>query len=156
MFEAPPTIVTVAEQHTAVIRLDIARSAMQAEMGPAIGELMRELAAQQLRPAGPLFSRHFAMHPDRFSFEVGVPVAATVAPGRRMQASTLPAGRVARAVLEGDYAGLANGWAGLLGWVQAHGFATRPDFWEVYVTGPEASPDPAAWRTQLNKPLKEL
>lgn len=155
MLEAPPTIVTVAAQDTAVIRLDIARSAMRTEMGPAIAELMRELAAQQLQPSGPLFSRHFTMHADRFDFEVGVPVAVPPAPAGRMQASTLPAGKVARAVLEGDYSGLADGWAALLDWVKAHGFATAPGLWEVYVKGPEADPDPAAWRTQLNKPLQQ-
>lgn len=27
------------------------------------------------------------------------------------------------------------------------------DLWEVDVAGPESSPDPATWRTELNQPL---
>lgn len=153
MLAAPPTITSVAAQTTAVIRLDIPRAAMQAEMGPAIGELMRTLASQRLTPAGPLFSRHFAMHPDRFEFEVGVPVDGPVRPEGRVVASILPAAKVARAVLEGDYAGLAQGWAGLLNWIEAHRFPTQAGLWEVYLKGPAADPDPASWRTELNKPL---
>jgi len=28
-----------------------------------------------------------------------------------------------------------------------------PDLWERYLTGPESNPDPATWRTELNRPL---
>jgi len=30
---------------------------------------------------------------------------------------------------------------------------TFQDLWEVYVAGPESGPDPATWRTELNRPL---
>ena len=33
------------------------------------------------------------------------------------------------------------------------GPAIAPDLWECYVAGPESNPDPATWRTELNRPL---
>jgi hypothetical protein len=35
----------------------------------------------------------------------------------------------------------------------AEGHASGPDLWECYATGPDSDPDPAAWRTELNRPL---
>ena len=37
--------------------------------------------------------------------------------------------------------------------VAAGGHTPAPDLWECYVAGPESGPDPAAWRTELNRPL---
>lgn len=37
--------------------------------------------------------------------------------------------------------------------IAADGHTPAPDFWESYVTGPESNPDPATWRTELNRPL---
>lgn len=153
MLESPPYITHVEARQTAVVRLDIPRSEMQSMMRPAIDELMSVLKAQGVQAAGPLFSRHFAMHADTFDFEVGVPVSVPVAPAGRVAASTLPATRVARAVFKGDYSGLAKGWSGFLDWIAAHRFQTRPDMWEVYLSGPAANPDPSSWRTEFNKPL---
>lgn len=153
MLESPPFITHVEAAQTAVVRLLIPRSEIQSMMGPAVQELMSVLRAQGMQPAGPLFSRHFGMHPDTFDFEVGVPVSAPVTPAGRVAPSSLPATRVARAVLKGDYSGLPSGWSGFLDWVAAHRFRTRPGFWEVYLSGPAADPDPSAWRTELNKPL---
>jgi hypothetical protein len=76
MLESPPHITHIEAQQTAVIRLTIPRSGIGAVMGPGIAELMATVKAQGLGPTGPWFSHHFAMHPDRFDFEIGVPVLA--------------------------------------------------------------------------------
>jgi hypothetical protein len=39
--------------------------------------------------------------------------------------------------------------------VAAGGRKAAPSLWEVYLTDPGASPDPASWRTELNQPLLE-
>ncbi|MDB5935581.1 MAG: AraC family transcriptional regulator [Massilia sp.] len=153
MLESPPHVTHADALQTAVIRLTIPRSEMRSVMGPAIAELMAAVSAQGVGPAGPLFSHHFAMHPDTFDFEIGVPVSGPVRPVGRVTPGALPATRIARAVLMGDYSGLPSGWSGFLDWVSAHGFKTAPDLWEVYVKGPESDPDPSTWRTELNKPL---
>ena len=36
---------------------------------------------------------------------------------------------------------------------RAEGLAATGDLYERYLTGPETSPNPADWRTELNQPL---
>lgn len=148
-----PHITHVDACQTAVIHLTIPRTEIGAVMGPGIAELMAAVNAQGIGPTGPWFSHHLAMHPDTFDFEIGVPVSAAVIPIGRVMAGSLPGGHIARTVLHGNYEGLGNGWGEFMGWIQAHGHATAPDLWEVYAKGPESDPDPASWRTELNKPL---
>jgi effector-binding domain-containing protein len=152
MLETPHITRTDARQ-TAVIHLTIPRSEIQNVMGPGIQELMATVASQGIGPTGPWFSHHFAMHPDTFDFEIGVPVSGPVTPAGRVEQGSLPAARVARTVLHGNYDGLPGGWGEFLEWIAVEGHQTAPELWEVYVKGPESDPNPAAWRTELNKPL---
>jgi effector-binding domain-containing protein len=153
VLELLPHLIQIKAQQTAVIHLTIPRSEIRSVMGPGIAELNAIVKAQGLGPTGPWFSHHLAMYPDTFDFEIGVPVSSPVTPSLRVKPSQLPAARVARATLMGDYSGLPGGWSSLLDWVAAHGLSVAPDLWEVYVKGPESGPDPAAWRTELNQPL---
>jgi len=66
----------------------------------------------------------------------------------------LPAARVARAVYQGTYEGLGPAWGELIDWISAEGLEPAPDFWESYLAGPENYPDPASFRTELNRPLR--
>ena len=111
------------------------------------------LDAQGLAPAGPWFTHHLRMDPDIFDFEIGVPVNAPITAAGRVKAGELPAATVVRTVYHGPYEGLGPAWAELDAWVAAQGYSSRPDLWECYVAGPESSPDPATWRTELNRPL---
>jgi effector-binding domain-containing protein len=149
----PPTIEQSPAQPTAVIRVTIPRAEIRSAMGPAHAELMSTLAAQGVTPIGPWFTHHLRMHPDVFDFEVGVPVAAPVEDVGRVTAGELRAARVARTTLRGGYEHLGAAWGQLDEWVRAEGHTPALDLWERYVAGPESSPDPAAWRTELNRPL---
>jgi effector-binding domain-containing protein len=122
-------------------------------MGPGIGEVRAAMAAQGLAPAGPWFTHHLRMDPDIYDFEIGVPVTSPVTATGRVKAGQLPATLVARAVLHGDYEGLSDAWGELDAWIAAQGHTPRGDLWERYVVDPESNPDPAAWRTELNRPL---
>ena len=102
-----PHIVRTQAQATAVIKLTIPRAEIQRVMGPAIAEVMGAIAAQDIAPAGPVFSHHFKITPDTFDFEVGVPVARAVSETGRVKASQLPAATLARTVYHGPYEGLA-------------------------------------------------
>jgi effector-binding domain-containing protein len=150
-----PHIIQTAEQLTAIIHLTIPRAEIQNVMGPGMGELMAAVAAQGVAPAGPLFSHHLRMDPDIFDFEIGVPVAAPVAAAGRVAPSHQPATKVARTVFHGDYEELGVAWGELNDWIAANGYTAAPDLWECYVTGPESGPDPATWRTELNRPLAD-
>ena len=148
-----PLIVQTQAQLAAVIRLTIPRAEIQQVMGPAIGEVMGALAGQGIVPAGPVFSHHFRMDPATFDFEVGVPVASPVTEMGRVKRSQLPAALVARTVYRGPYEGLGQAWGEFETWLHAHGHTGAPNLWECYLAGPESSPDPANWQTQLNRPL---
>ena len=152
MLSTPEIVQTSAEQ-AAVIRLTIARSEMMKQFGPALGELMAALAAQGIESVGAVFAHHLKMSADTFDFELGVRTASPVRPAGRVQASELPAAKVARTVYSGPYEGLASAWGEFTGWIKANGHRQAEDLWEVYTTGPQSSPDPASWRTELNRPL---
>jgi effector-binding domain-containing protein len=152
MMDEPQIVQTVAQQ-TAVIHVTVPRDQIQKVMGPGYIELVAAVAAQGMPAGGPWFTHHLAMHPDKFDFEIGLPVALPIAPAGRVQPGQLPAGRVARGIYRGPYEGLADAWAEMDAWISKHGYTARPDLWEVYVEGPESSPDPAKWQTQLNRPL---
>ncbi len=152
MLDTPQITETTAQQ-TAVIHLTIPRAEIRNVMGPGIGELMAAIAAQGIAPAGPIFSHHLRMDPAIFDFEIGVPVTAPVAAAGRVKPGQLPATKVARTVYRGPYEALGAAWGEFEAWIAAKGLKPGPDLWECYVAGPESGPDPATWRTELNRPL---
>lgn len=148
-----PHIAQTAALATAVIRITVPREEIQNVMGSGYGELMAAVAAQGIAPAGPWFTHHLRNPADTFDFEIGVPVAAPVAAAGRVKPGELRAATVARTVYRGPYEGLAAAWGEFMTWIAAQGHTPAPDLWECYVAGPESSADPAAWRTELNRPL---
>jgi effector-binding domain-containing protein len=149
----PPQIAQSAAQQTAFIRFTVPRNEIQQVMGPGYQELMETITAQGISPNGPWFNHHLRMDAEVFDFELGVPVASPVRPTGRVQAGELPAATVARTVYHGGYEGLGAAWGEFEAWIAAQNLSTGPDLWECYVAGPESSPDPAMWRTELNRPL---
>ena len=148
-----PRITTTAARPAAIIRLTIPRDEIRNAMGAGIGQVMSAVAAQGIAPAGAWFTHHLRMDPEIFDFEIGVPVTAPVEATGRVRAGQLPAATVATTVFRGGYEGLRAAWGELDAWIAAHGHTPAPDLWECYVLGPESSPDPATWCTELNRPL---
>jgi len=148
-----PQILTVDPLGTAFIHVTVPRSQIQQVMGPGIRELVGAVSAQGIGPSGPWLCHHLRMDADVFDFRISVPVTGPVTPVGRVEPGTLPGGRVARAVYQGGYEGLGAAWGEFKAWIAAQGLAEAPGLWEVYLVGPESSPDPAAWRTQLTQPL---
>ncbi|MFZ2853487.1 MAG: GyrI-like domain-containing protein [Rhodocyclaceae bacterium] len=150
---AMPQIVQTDEQLTAVIHLTVPRAEIGQVMGPAIAEIIAALAAQGIAPAGPCYSRHWKRPTDTFDFEVGFPISHPIAPAGRVKTSRLPAAKVARTTYRGRYDGLGAAWGEFCAWVENEGLAAQNGLWESYLSGPESSPDPDQWRTELNRPL---
>jgi effector-binding domain-containing protein len=148
-----PEIIQTDAQLTAVIHVTIPREQIREVMGPGITELMQAVASQGIEPSGAWFTHHLRMDPKVFDFEICVPVATPVAAAGRVRPGQLPAAKVARTVYRGPYEGLGSAWGEFISWIKANGHETRADLWECYVTGPETSPDPSTWRTELNQPL---
>ena len=150
-----PEIVEAPAQTYAAIRLNIPASTVRAEMGAGCEELTRVLAEQGIDKAGPWFTHHFKIPDTNFYFEICFPVAEDVKPQGRVAPGELTPARVARTVYRGAYDNLGAGWGQFMAWVREQKLPIRGDFWEVYVTGPGDTEDPAAYATQLNVPLKE-
>ena len=148
-----PQIAQTAAQTTAVLRLTVPRAEIQNVMGPGYRELMAVVAAQGIAPVGPWLTHHLRMDPEVFDFEICMPVAAAVAAAGRVKPGELRAATVARTVYRGPYEGLPGAWGEFMAWIDGQGHTPALDLWECYVAGPESSPDPAAWRTELNRPL---
>ena len=58
---------------------------------------------------------------------------------------------VAQTIYHGPYEGLGSAWGEFDSWIVARGHPRAP--WECCLAGPEANPDPATYRTELNRPL---
>jgi effector-binding domain-containing protein len=50
---------------------------------------------------------------------------------------------------------IADAWHDFAGWIEANGYTTAEDLYECYIVGPESSPDPADWCTELSRPVIE-
>ena len=150
-----PQLARLTAQPTAIINLTVSRDEIRNVMGPGLCELMTAIIEQGIAPAGPWFTHHLRMTPDIFDFEIGVPVTAPVAAVGRVQPGQLPATMVARTIYQGPYEGLGAAWEEFDLWVAAEGHTPGTDLWECYVAGPESNPDPATWRTELNRPLRD-
>lgn len=148
-----PHIAQAEPCQAAVIHVTIPRSEIQQVMGPAIHEVISAASAQGIGPIGPVFAHHLKTSAETFDFEVGVPVSGPVKASGRVKPGNLKGGRVARTVYQGNYDQLHAAWGQFGEWIRAQHVQTAPDLWEVYVKGPESDPDPASWRTELNKPL---
>jgi effector-binding domain-containing protein len=148
-----PQVTRTEAQAAALIRITIPRAEIREVMGPARAELLAALRAQRIAHAGPIFSHHLRMDRDTFDFELGVAVASPVAPAGRVQPGEIPSEEVALTVYQGPYEGLGNAWGEFERWIAKSGYMPRRDLWEFYVAGPERSPDPAVWRTELIRPL---
>jgi len=148
-----PEVIQTDEQLTAVIHLTIPRTEISNVMGPAIAEVMSTMAAQGITPDGPCFSYHLKRPSDIFDFEVGFPVNRSITPAGRVKMSKLPAAKIARTTYRGGYEGLGAAWGEFCAWIDAKGLGAQDSLWECYTSGPESSPDPGMWCTELNRPL---
>jgi effector-binding domain-containing protein len=148
-----PQITESVAQLTAFIHLTIPRHEIRNVMGPGLAEVKAAIAVQGIASTGPWFTHHLRVDPDIFDFEICVPVTAAVAATGRVKSGQLSAVRVARTVYHGPYEGLGAAWGEFDEWTVAQGYTPGRDLWERYVVGPESSPDPADWRTELIRTL---
>jgi effector-binding domain-containing protein len=148
-----PQIVQTPDQLMATIHLTVPRSEMRSVMGPGLNEIMTAVKAQGIGPAGPWFTHFINLPPESFDFEICVPVGNPVTPVGRVESGKRPAGEVIRTVYHGPYEGLSGAWREFDAWIAANGHKACADLYQCYVAGPESSPDPATWRTELSRPV---
>ncbi len=127
------------------------------EVNALVPEVFAWLASRGIAPAGALFYHHRVIggFDEKFSVEVGVPVAEPVEGDGRVLAGAKPAGRYVVAVHHGHPDGIARSHQALVEWAGRQGvpLAKDGDVWggmfESYRTDPEVEPDPDKWETEL-------
>ncbi len=68
--------------------------------------------------------------------------------------STLPGGRVAYTLHAGAYDAVGPTYAALQRWIQEHGHESDGPPREIYLVGPAQANDPAAFRTEVQWPIR--
>jgi effector-binding domain-containing protein len=154
-----PEITHSQPQSAAVVHFQCPRERIQAEVGPAVKEILAALTRQGLSPSGPMFMHHLTMSKSQFDVEVGFPISTLLQDSGRVKTSQLPAARIARTIYRGPYEGLFAAWDTFGkqlvrdGLVEADALSPIKTLWERYLIGPETTSDPSQWRTELNLPL---
>jgi len=122
--------------------------------------VLQHLASIDVEPAGPplVIYRVIDMAGD-LRIEVGFPVAGEVASGGQVTSGSLPVGRYVVGTHVGPYDGLQDANAELQRWAEEQGLRWEmqetPDGdrfqarFELYLTDPQARPDPAKWETEI-------
>jgi effector-binding domain-containing protein len=148
-----PYITQTSEQHIAKLHLTVPRENIGGSMGAGVQEVLSVLTAQNIAPTGPWFTHHNRRPTDTFDFEICFPVAQSIAPSGQVVPGTWPSMTVARTVFQGNYSGLPEAWGEFHAWLDANAHKTADDLWEVYLVNPHANPNPAEWRTELNRQI---
>lgn len=146
-----------------LMRLD-AQSTMSVQItvptdqaGRVLAEIVPEvrdyLERAGVAAAGPPFLRYHGHDGARSTVEAGVPVLDPVAACGRIAGGRLPGGLVAVARHKGPYQSLPRAVAALERWLGQAGRQVAGAPWQYLWIGPDESPDPALWQTQLIWPL---
>jgi DNA-binding transcriptional MerR regulator len=131
------------------------------EQGSLWGELEGYLATQRVRPAGPCFSLyHDEEHKERdWDIEVCEPIAADLAPGKRVQVRELPAVEtMACTVHAGPYVTLGEAYDAILKWVDENGYQVMGAGREIYLqeTKPAGNQNDPGAVTEIQFPVEKV
>jgi effector-binding domain-containing protein len=118
----------------------------------AYGELFSYIAMRKVPVTGPPFGR-YAFN-GGIGVEAGVPIAARVPACGDLVTSALPSTRAATTCHMGSYDKLRDAYDALEKWVHDHGFERNGLHWEVYLTDPQAQPDPRLRQTIVIMPYR--
>jgi len=122
----------------------------------ACGEIFRHAGELGVRPAGPIFSIYHdpEFREEDVDVEVCVPLAEHVEPSGRVKPGILPGGQVASTMHAGPYDEIGPAYRALHGWIEAHGRESAGPPREVYLVGPDQSPAPSGYRTEVIWPIR--
>lgn len=142
---------------TAVKRFRLPIAQISEVIGPAFMETASAAGRQGHPPAGPPFARYFMTAPpaegEPVEFEAGFPVAGPITPAGEVEPGELPGGEAIATLHVGPYDAMQPAYAAIAAWMAGHGRAPGGPPWEVYLSDPQAEPDPATWRTEVVQPL---
>jgi len=142
------------EQPTAVAEATLDRAELGAWLGAQYGMIAEALAKHGQAPVGPPFARYRPEPDGRFHVEAGFPVAAAIEAVDGVRSSRLPGGPVVVTLHKGAYDTVEPAYDVLACWVHEHDGELAGSAWEVYLTSPDAQPDPGSRRTEIVQPFR--
>ena len=147
------TLVRVASQPTATVRVKVPESEISQTLASILPEVLGHLTSIGADLSGPPFTRYHERAGGMVDIEAGMPVKKPITGKGRVHPGELPGGEVAVTWHFGKYEDLPASYALLEGWMKSKRLAARAPFWEVYWTDPGLDPDPAKWKTQILWPV---
>jgi len=148
-----PKLTSVTDTSTAVIRGVVPVAELANFFDRSFTTLATVAASQNVAITGPAYALYRGVPTDTADLEVGFPTSEPIDPTDGVEAGSLPAGRVARAIHQGGYDQLGSSWGQLEQWIRDQDLQPAAPFWEVYVTQPRPDMDPDELRTELNWPV---
>jgi effector-binding domain-containing protein len=140
-------------QPTLVIRTRTSVEDLPKALGEAYGAIARYLGELCECPVGAPFSAYFNDDMTNLDVAIGFPVAGPL-PGRgNIEASEIPAGKLATCLYTGPYSGLAPAYDALTHWVAENGYEATGVVYEMYLDDPGDTPTEKL-RTLIAFPLK--
>jgi effector-binding domain-containing protein len=140
------SIVTVEQQHTAVVKSTVALTDLPNAERSARAKIADALPKLKIGPAGDGFTLCRMPKNGTMYLEPGVIVTRTFDSDHDVVHSHLPGGRAVKHVLVGPFDQLPQAWPKLFEWCASRGLKLEGAFWQVY--GPTAA-DPARQETTL-------
>jgi AraC family transcriptional regulator len=153
----PAMSITITEKQleprpTLVMR----RKTSEADIAKTLGEILPTVwaFAQQrgIALAGPPFTRYVEMGRGLMTVEAGLPIATPARGEGDIVTGELPGGTAAVAMHVGPYDTLATTHAAIERWLDDNKQSAGAP-WEVYITDPATTPNPAEWQTEVIYPL---
>jgi effector-binding domain-containing protein len=140
-------------QDTAVVRERVPVDELPQFFGRALHQAMTFLQAQGHHPVGPPIALYHGMPDGSVDVEAGFPVEAPITPGEGVTPGRLPGGRIVEAVHVGPYDAMEATYGEVMAWMSERRLTPAEEMWEVYLTDPDARPDPATWETRICWPV---
>lgn len=124
-------------------------------LGPTFGEIATHLAGTGVAMAGaPLVLYHgmdvtTSGEEGDVELEIAIPVATPLVENERVKNSMVPGGIAAYTAHLGPYEEVSGAYQAIQAWLQKFGHESAGMCWEVYMTDPDETPDPADYRTDI-------
>ena len=144
-------IVELQEQHTAVVREQVAMTALPEFFGRAFAEVSAAMEAQGVQPTGPPFALYRGMPTETVDVEAGFPVSTTIEAANGVRAGIMPPCRAVQAMHVGSYDTLGTTYEAVKQRMHEEGLTASDDMWEYYLS--DQTTDPAIWRTLVVWPV---
>ncbi len=138
-----------------IIRVTTPTNEISAKMGELYPKLMSCILDNEIEMTGPPFTRYHSWDPEGDTeFEAGVPVDTGAECEGDIEFVELPACKVVAALHTGPYESLGPVYEAIQKYIDEKGLKISGAVWEVYLTDPNAEPDPNKYQTQIYFPVE--